>query len=154
MNQNRFGPLLVALAALLWAVDAPFRVFLTKSLTSPTIVFMEHITIAVLVFIFLFRYLSELKNLNAKEWGAVIFIGFVGSALATVLFTQSFAAFNYLPTVPILLQKVQPFFAVLLAAFFLKERLTGRFWLWAVLGMFGAYLVTYPDARLQNFALQ
>ena len=146
--------MLVALAALLWAVDAPFRVFLTKSLTSTTIVFMEHITIAVLVFIFLFRYLSELKNLNAKEWGAVIFIGFGGSALATVLFTQSFAAFNYLPTVPILLQKVQPFIAVLLAALILKEKLTKRFWLWTLVGVFGAYLITYPDARLQDFALQ
>ncbi|OGE79309.1 MAG: hypothetical protein A2751_04940 [Candidatus Doudnabacteria bacterium RIFCSPHIGHO2_01_FULL_46_14] len=154
MNKLKLAPFLVVIAAMLWAVDAPFRVSLTKDLSATTIVLMEHITIAVLVFVFLFRYLKELKNLGAKEWMAVIFIGFGGSALATVLFTQSFFAFNFMPTVPILLQKVQPFFAVVLASIFLKERMGKGFWALALLGMFGAYLVTYPDAKLQEFSLQ
>lgn len=154
MNKLWIGPFLVVIAAIMWAVDAPFRVSLAQSLSSTTIVLMEHITIAVLVLVFLFRYLKELKNLSPKEWGAVIFIGFGGSALATVFFTQSFSAFNFMPTVPILLQKVQPFFAVLLASIFLKERTGKKFWVLAALGIFGAYLVTYPDARLQDFSLQ
>ena len=153
MNKFKFGPWLVVIAAMLWAVDAPFRVSLTRGLSSTTIVLMEHITIAVLVLLFLGRYLKELKNLSAKEWLAVLFIGFGGSALATVLFTQSFLAFNFMPTVPILLQKVQPFFAVLLASVFLKEKFTRSFWALAILGIFGAYLVTYPDARIQDFTL-
>ncbi len=154
MNKLWIGPFLVVIAAMMWAIDAPFRVSLAQSLSSTTIVLMEHITIAVLVLVFLFRYLKELKNLSLREWGAVIFIGFGGSALATVFFTQSFASFNYMPTVPILLQKIQPFFAVIMAAIFLKERTSKWFWLLAIAGVFGAYLVTYPDARLQDFSLQ
>lgn len=149
MNQNKFGPWLITIAALLWAVDAPFRKFLTGDLSSTTIVFMEHIVIALLVIIFLWRYLTELKKLTKKDWLAVAFIGFGGSALATVFFTQSFHYVN--PSVSILLQKIQPLVAILMATIILKERLSSRFWLWAVIAMFGAYLVSFPSLKPQLF---
>lgn len=150
MNQYRLGPWLVVIAALLWAVDAPFRKFLTQDLSSTTIVLMEHITIAVLVLLFLFGYLKELKNLSWKEWLAVVFIAAGGSALATVFFTQSFRYVN--PSVAILLQKVQPFVAILGAALILKERLTKNFWLWALVAVFGAYLVTFPELKITGLS--
>ncbi|MDP4000887.1 MAG: DMT family transporter [bacterium] len=146
MNNFRIGPWLVVLAAMLWAMDAPFRKFLTEDLSSTTIVFMEHILIAVLVFLFLFKYLRELKNLNWKEWLAVVFIAFGGSALATVFFTQSFRYVN--PSVAILLQKVQPFVAIFLASIFLKEHLSKKFWLYALVAILGAYLITFPELKI------
>ena len=151
MNQYKAGPWLVALAALLWAVDAPFRKYLTGDLSSTAIVLMEHIVIAVLVVIFLYKYLGELRKLNLKEWLSVIFIAFGGSALATVLFTQSFHYVN--PSVAILLQKVQPFIAISLAAVVLREKLSSKFWLWALVGIFGAYLVSFPELRITNLEL-
>ena len=63
INQDKLGPWLVTIAALLWAVDAPFRKYLTGGLSSTTIVLMEHLVIAVLVLVFLWRYLPELKRL-------------------------------------------------------------------------------------------
>src|SRR5437763_1971634 len=105
MRHEKYGPWFVTFAAILWAVDAPFRKFLTLQLSSTTIVLMEHILIAICVLPILLPRLHELKTLNRKEWWAVIFIGFGGSALATVLFTQSFHYLN--PTVAILLQKLQ-----------------------------------------------
>ena len=153
MNQYKLGPWFVTIAALLWAADAPFRQFLAKELSAPTIVLMEHMVIAALVFLFLGKYLGELRNLNLREWGSVIFIALGGSALATIFFTRSFMEFNFQPTVPILLQKVQPLFAMLLAAIVLREKLVKNFWIWAAGGIFGAYLLTYPDARVQDFSL-
>ncbi|OGE81490.1 MAG: hypothetical protein A3H72_02670 [Candidatus Doudnabacteria bacterium RIFCSPLOWO2_02_FULL_48_8] len=150
VNNYKLGPWLVVIAALLWAVDAPFRKFLTGNLSSTAIVLMEHLVIAVLVLVFLFKYLTELKNLSWKEWLAVIFIGAGGSALATVFFTQSFRYVN--PSVAILLQKVQPFIAILGAAFILKERLTKNFWMWALVGIFGAYLVTFPELKITGLS--
>lgn len=152
MNSYKTAPWLVVLAALLWAVDAPFRKFLTQDLSSTTIVLMEHITIAVLVFLFLAKYLGELKKLSWKEWLAVVFIAFGGSALATVFFTQSFRYVN--PSVAILLQKIQPLIAILLAVIVLKEKLTKKFWLWAGIGIFGAYLVTFPELKVSGLALK
>lgn len=150
MNRYRTGPWLIVAAALLWAVDAPFRKFLTGELTSTTIVFMEHVVIAVLVFAFLRRYLGELKKLSLSDWVAVGFIGFGGSALATVLFTQSFHYIN--PSVTILLQKVQPFIAILMAVVILKERLTKSFWTWAIVGIAGAYLITFPEIKISGLS--
>lgn len=151
MDKYKLGPWLIVVAAMLWAVDAPFRKFLTGDLSSTTIVLMEHIVIAVLVLVFLFKYLGELKNLTWKEWLAVVFIGLGGSALATVFFTQSFRYVN--PSVAILLQKVQPFVAILMATLILKEKLTKNFWLWAILGVFGAYLVTFPELKITGLQL-
>lgn len=150
-SNNSFGPWLILVAAMLWAVDAPFRKFLTGDLSSTAIVLMEHIVIAVLVLLFLFKYLKEFKNLSWKEWLAVIFIGLGGSALATVFFTQSFRYLN--PSVAILIQKVQPFVAILLASIILKEKLGRKFWAWAVLGIFGAYLVTFPEFKITGLSL-
>ena len=143
MNNYRTGPWLVALAALLWAIDAPFRKYLTADLSSTTIVFMEHLFIGAIVLLGMWRYLKELKRLSWRDWLAVAFIGFGGSALATIFFTQSFHYLN--PSVAILLQKIQPLFAILLAVVVLREKLSKRFWLWAIVAIAGAYIVSFPE---------
>ena len=150
MTKYTTGTWLVFIAALLWAVDGPFRKYLTGDLSSTTIVLMEHITIAVLVIIFLWKYLAELAKLSRKEWLAVAFIGFGGSALATVFFTQSFHYIN--PSVALLLQKVQPLVAIALAVGVLGERLNKKFWLWAAVGILGAYLITFPEVKISGLA--
>src|SRR3989344_5975597 len=151
MNNYRTGPWLVALASLLWAIDAPFRKYLTGELSSTTIVFMEHLLISLVVLAWFWPQLKELKNLKWPQWLALIFVSLGGSALATIFFTQSFHYLN--PSVAILLQKVQPLVAILLAVVFLKERLTKRFWLWAVVAIFGAYLVTFPELKVSGLNL-
>jgi drug/metabolite transporter (DMT)-like permease len=149
MLSSRFAPWLVFFSALLWTIDAPFRKYLTGDLSSGTIVLMEHLVIAVLVLWFLSKYLSELKTLTRTEWGYVVFIGIGGSALATIAFTQSFHYVN--PSVAILLQKIQPIIAILLAVIFLKEQLSAKFWLWSGLAILGAYLLSFPNFTPQLF---
>ncbi len=152
MNKLGTGPWLVALAAILWAVDAPFRKYLTGDLSSTTIVFMEHLLIALLVLPILFKRFGELRNMSVREWLAVLGIALGGSALATVFFTESFSYVN--PSVAILLQKVQPFIAILLAALLLKERLSKKFWLFAAFGVIGAYLISFPDYHIGSFEVR
>ncbi len=151
MDNYRTGPWLVALAAFLWAIDAPFRKYLISGLSSTTIVFLEHILISVVVLVCLWPYFKEFKKLGWRGWLAVIFIGAGGSALATVLFTQSFHYVN--PSVAILLQKIQPLVAILLAVLVLRERLNKRFWLWAVLALAGAYIVSFPEITPSGLSL-
>jgi drug/metabolite transporter (DMT)-like permease len=142
MPREKTGPLLVTFAAMLWAVDAPFRKLLTIELSSIAIVLMEHILVGVCVLPLLLSRLGELKKLTVRGWLSVMFISCGGSALATVLFTQSFRYLN--PTVAILLQKLQPLIAIALAAIILRERLSKDFWAWAIVAMFGAYVVSFP----------
>ncbi|MBX4191289.1 MAG: DMT family transporter [Candidatus Doudnabacteria bacterium] len=149
MKKYMVGPWLVTLAALLWAIDAPFRKYLTTDLSSTTIVLMEHIVIVILALPLMAMHVYELKNLAWKEWLAVAFVGFGGSALATVFFTQSFHYLN--PTVAILLQKLQPLIAISLAAWVLKETLSKKFWFWAIIALIGAYIISFPDFKPEGF---
>ena len=149
MKKTTMGPWLVTMAAILWAMDAPFRKYLTTQLSSTTIVLMEHIMIAVLALALILPRLYELKNLTWREWLSVLFVGVGGSALATVLFTQSFHYLN--PTVAILLQKLQPLIAILLAYIVLGEKLSKNFWAWAVVAIAGAYVISFPGLKPTGF---
>jgi drug/metabolite transporter (DMT)-like permease len=139
---KKFGPYLIFLAAMLWATDAPFRLHLTQTLSSNFIVLGEHTVDVLCVLPILLMSFGELKKLTLKEWGAVLVIAVGGSALASVAFTQAFHYVN--PSVAILLQKLQPLIAIGLAAAVLKESLSTKFWLWAVVALFGAYLISFP----------
>ena len=147
---KRFGPYLIFIAAMLWATDAPFRVALLKDLPAGMIVLLEHLIDVLVVLPILFLNRKELVGLKKKDWLALLFIGVCGSALASVAFTMAFAYVN--PSVAILLQKLQPIIAISLAALLLKEKLGPKFWLWAILGIFGAYLISFPNLRPQVYS--
>ncbi len=135
------GPLLVAFGAMLWGADGVLRVPLTKSLAAPAIVLDEHILLAFYAVPALLLSVAALRKLRATEWLALVGISWGGSALATVLFTMAFSTGN--PTTVILLQKVQPLFAIVLARLLLGEPFSRRYWPWFVLAMVGAYLVSF-----------
>lgn len=137
-----WGPYLVLLAAMLWATDAPFRLHLTQGLSSNFIVLGEHFVDVLFVLPILVMGFATLRKLSWREWGAVGVIAIGGSAIASIAFTQAFHYVN--PSVAILLQKLQPLIAIALAALILKEPLAPRYWLWAALALFGAYLISFP----------
>lgn len=146
----RQGTFLVFLAAMLWATDAPFRALLTQGLSSELIVLGEHFVDLLIVLPILFFSWRSLKNLTLTQWTAVCFIAIGGSALASIAFTQAFHYVN--PSVTLLLQKLQPLIAISLAAIFLKETLTPRFWAFAALALSGAYLISFPNLVPQVYA--
>ena len=146
MNLRRiavFGPVFVLIAAALWATDAPFRTHLTQTLASNFIVLCEHAVSCLVAIPILLINWGDLKKISGREWLAIVFIGVCGSALAAVAFTESFHYVN--PSVSIVLQKVQPLIAIVLAWLLLGEKMHKNFWLWTVLALFGAYLVSFPN---------
>ncbi len=146
---QKFGPYLIFLAAMLWATDAPFRVHLTQDLSSNFIVLVEHFFDILIVLPILIWSFKDLGKLNVKEWLSVLVIAIGGSALASVAFTQAFKYVN--PSVAILLQKIQPLIAISLAAGLLKETLRKNFWIWTLVVIAGAYLISFPRFIPQLF---
>ena len=73
-------------------------------------------------------------------------LGAVGSAWATISFTQAFVYLN--PSLVILLQKFQPVFAIFLARIVLKEQIKNSFIFWAAISLVGALLISYEDLRI------
>jgi drug/metabolite transporter (DMT)-like permease len=137
-----FGPVLVAAGAFLWATDSIWRSQVVGHYPATFIVFFNHLICLTITLPLLLRRWRVLGTLRAQDWAALLYIAVCGSALAMVLFTRAFAATsNY--TIPILIQKLQPVFAILLARWLLKERLGPRFGLWATLAAVGAYLVSF-----------
>ena len=146
----RYAPFLIFIAAMLWASDAPFRYHLTRELSASFIVLAEHAVNILLVLPFVVSGWQEIRVLTWRQWVAVLVIGVGASALASILFTKTFSYVN--PSVAIVLQKLQPLVAISLAAIFLRERIGKRFWLWALVALAGAYIISFPDLRPQLYA--
>ncbi|WP_418041670.1 DMT family transporter [Paenibacillus xylanilyticus] len=140
-ERSNTGFWLVVLGAALWGVDPLFRIILLQTMTSTQIVLVEHIIVSLVAIPVLWKFRADLKQLRARHWIAVIFISWGGSALATVLFTLALTHND--PNTVLLLQKMQPIFAIVLAKFLLKETLPRRFgWLFIV-ALIGTYLLTF-----------
>lgn len=132
----------VALGATLWGLDPLFRILLLKSFTSTQIVFMEHLLLACYAVPVFLKYRHTLAGkLTLSVAGALLFISWGGSAIATMLFTE---AFNHgSANAILLLQKLQPLFAILLARVMLKEALPPKFLAYIGLALAGTYLLTF-----------
>ena len=71
---------------------------------------------------------------------------FFGGLLGTLAYTSALSFIQYINfSVVVLLQKLQPIFAIILARVVLKEQIKGRFYLWAGLALVGSYFVAFPD---------
>lgn len=126
----------IAIAALLWSTDTIFRYTLVQSIDTPTLVLFEHVVSTFFLLPALWKSRSVFRTLGPRHWFELIWIGVGGSALATLLFTEAFRYLN--PTLVILLQKLQPLFALSLAALLLGERRSRSFILWAGFALLGA----------------
>jgi DME family drug/metabolite transporter len=137
---------LVAGAAAMWGLDGLLRQPLATALPSATVVLWEHV-IAVLVC--LPAVPSAVRAFLRCPPGhklAIAAIGIGASAGATALFTEAFAVSsrNGDTITPLVLQKLQPLFAVALAAWLIGERLRPKFLVFAVPALAGAWLLTFP----------
>lgn len=144
---TRWGVFVVAFGAALWALDAPIRKPLTTILPASSIVLAEHLFLALYALPMVIWHRHAFRRLSWAGWAALVAIAWGGSALATVLFTSAFRIGN--PTTVILLQKVQPIIAVLLAALLLHERLPRLYWPCFATALLGAYLVSFGRAALE-----
>lgn len=132
----------VALGAALWGLDPLFRILLLKSMTSTQIVFIEHLLLACYALPVLIKYRKTLVGkLSLAVIGALLFISWGGSAIATILFTAAFSHGN--ANAVLLLQKLQPLFAIILARVMLKETLPKKFSTYIIFALLGTYLLTF-----------
>jgi len=141
--------LTIMFAAFLWAFDGvvltPWVVDLGLS-DIPTFVFMLHATTSVFLSYFLFRKYQELKNLNKQDWLAFFLTGLFGGAIGTMAIIAAIVkvyseGLNI--SVVLLLQKLQPIFAIFLAILWLKERPKKTFYLWVMVALIGSYFLTF-----------
>lgn len=137
------GAVLIISCTILWATDAIFRLPLAQALDAATIIFLEHVICVVATFPLFYLKRKEVRALGARGWLAIAFVGVMGSALGTYFFTASYKFIN--PSVTILLQKLQPIFAVMGARLVLREKPHRSFYAWAVVALLASAMVSLPE---------
>ena len=149
--KQKLAPYFVIVAASLWGVDGiVLRPYLYR-LPVTLVVLVETSLATVLMTPFFVRYFPRLRLFNYKEWLALLAVALFGGAIGTLAITRAIFYVNYVNlSVVVLIQKLQPVFAIALAAVLLKERLSKTFLKWAALALVGAYFMTF-GWRLPNF---
>jgi drug/metabolite transporter (DMT)-like permease len=143
-HSRRAAALAICLAAALWGFDG---VVLTPRLFALPVLFVVFLLHAV-PFLFMQAFLrytyKVLARLPLSGWVNLVLVALVGGLVGTLsIVTALFLVeFNQLSVV-VLLQKLQPLFAILLAAVLLRERPTKGFLVWAGLAVVGGYLLTF-----------
>lgn len=138
------GFLFIIAACLLWAVDTLIRYpLLFSGPSAQRIVFTEHLLLVLFLVPFAWKSRAVFWRAQVSHLFWFFIIGGVGSAYATLAFTQAFSLIN--PSLVILLQKLQPIVVISLAHYLLGERIRLSFLFWALLALFGAFLVSSPD---------
>jgi len=151
MMRKILPPLAVVFAALLWSADGFLRQEL-YSISSFLVVTLEHAFGALLFLPFLIKTWPEIKKLGQRGWISILWISICGGILGTYFYTKALSYVDYIDlSVVVLLQKLQPIFAISLAAIILKEKLTQRFIGLALLAMLGAYLVTFGTTSIADW---
>lgn len=140
-----FGPLFIIIAALLWSFDGVLRISL-YALPPAVVVFYEHLLGAIALLFIFPKWFSDIKHMTKKEWIAMIVVSLFSGALGTIFYTAALGKINYIQySVVVLLQQLQPIWAIGAAGILLKEKITKNFLVWAVVALGAAYLVTFKD---------
>jgi len=142
---HRLGPVFIIIAALLWSFDGILRRSL-YSLPPSVVVFYEHLLGFIILIFFAFHWFREIRKLNRKEWLAVGIVSLFSGALGTILYTGALGRVNYIPfSVVVLLQQLQPIWAITAATLILREKIDRSFIKWAALGLVAAYFISFKD---------
>jgi DME family drug/metabolite transporter len=151
VKYSKYGPAAVVAAALLWSVDGLLRRHL-YTLPAPVIVFWEHAFGFILLLPAIAWSWQAFKKFTRKQWLAIAFVSLLSGAAGTILYTAALGRIQYIPfSVVVLLQQLNPIFAITASALLLRERLTRRFIGLSIVALVAAYFATFPDIKI-NFA--
>ncbi|MEK7067618.1 MAG: EamA family transporter, partial [Patescibacteria group bacterium] len=152
----------IIFAVLLWSMDGVIIRPKFYTLPASLVVFLEHAFDFIVLSPFIWLGWRRIKNLTTKDWGSLLWICIFGGLIGTIMITKAFfAAINGEVTFAtvVLLQKLQPIFALVLARLLLGERLPAKFYGWAAVAIAAAYVlafgqngINWNDIFIQNRA--
>ena len=134
----------MAFSAMLWGVDGILLTPQLYNLNTAFVVFLLHLFPFALMNVFFFREYRLLKTMTRSDFIYFMLVALFGGALGTLAIVKSLFLLNFNNlSVIVLLQKLQPVFAILLARMILKEKIKKGFALWAVIALIAGYFMTF-----------
>jgi drug/metabolite transporter (DMT)-like permease len=143
-HKTFFGAVLISFAAILWGLDGVVLTPRLYGLDIAFVVMVFHVLPFVLMNLFLYSEYKYLRIFTLRDYVDFTLVALLGGALGTMAIVRALFLVGFQElSVVVLLQKLQPVFAIALAALFLKEKLRPRFALWAGLAIIGGYFLTF-----------
>ena len=138
------GSVAICISASLWGLDGIALTPRLYNLNINFVVFILHALPFLLMNFFFFREYRKLKDFSSKDLLFLFLVSLAGGALGTMSIVKALFLVEFKElSVVVLLQKLQPVFAIFLAAILLKERLSKNFALWAVIAIVAGYFLTF-----------
>jgi drug/metabolite transporter (DMT)-like permease len=138
------GALLICVSAALWGLDGVVLTPRLANLPVPFVVFLLHAVPFLLMQPVLHGGYRRLRRMGKRGWSALVLVSFTGGLLGTLAIVKALFLVNFNQlSVVVVLQKLQPIFALALAAVLLKERVSWRFLVLTAVALCGAYLLTF-----------
>jgi len=138
------GTIAIGLSAIMWGFDGVVLTPRLYNLDVGYVVFMLHMIPFLLMNLFLFRQYNELKYFTKQDYITFSLVALFGGAIGTIAIVKALFLVQFQQlTVVVLLQKLQPIFAITLAALLLKEKIKKDFILWASLAIVASYFLTF-----------
>ena len=138
------GTAAIGFSAILWGFDGVVLTPRLHGLNVGYVVFMLHAIPFLLMNIFMFSEYKQLKTFLRQDYITFVLIAVFGGAIGTMAIVKALFLVNFKDlSVVVLLQKLQPIFAITLASILLKEKIKKQFALWASLAVFASYFLTF-----------
>jgi drug/metabolite transporter (DMT)-like permease len=143
-NYKITGVIAVSVAAAMWGLDGVVLTPRLYNLDVRWVVFVLHLIPFILMNIFFYKEYKHLLSLTKADWLTFFLISLFGGAIGTIAIVKALFLVNFHNlSVIVLLQKLQPVFAISLASILLKEKLQKYFILWASLAIVASYFLTF-----------
>src|SRR5579884_3684654 len=148
MQYSKLGTPALIIAALLFSVDGLLRRHL-YTLPAPVIVFWEHTFGFIILLPFIAVSLRAFRQLTRRQWLAITGVAFLSGAVATILYTAALGRIQFIPfSVVVLLQQLNPVFAIATSALLLREPLSRRFLVLSIISLVAAYFLWLPHGTV------
>ncbi|PLX05569.1 MAG: EamA family transporter [Marinilabiliales bacterium] len=145
------GTIAISIAAILWGFDGVVLTPRLYNLEVSYVVLILHLIPFLLMNIFFFNQYKQLKNFVRQDYLLFAMVAFFGGSIGTMAIVKAVFLVNFEHlTVVVLLQKLQPIFAIILARIILKEKIRQHFALWASIAILASYFLTF-GLNLPNF---
>lgn len=138
------GTAAIGFSAILWGFDGVVLTPRLQGLDVGYVVFMLHAIPFLLMNLFMFNEYKQLRNFLRQDYVTFSLIALFGGAIGTMAIVKALFLVNFQDlSVVVLLQKLQPIFAITLAAILLKEKIKKDFAIWASLAVVASYFLTF-----------
>ncbi|MBP6979212.1 MAG: DMT family transporter [Bacteroidales bacterium] len=146
------GAAAVSIAAILWGLDGIVLTPRLYDLNIGYVVFILHLIPFGIMNLFMFRQYRELSRFTPGDGVYFLLVALTGGVIGTMAIVKALFLVNFQDlTIIVLLQKLQPVFAISLSALLLKEAIRRNFLQWALLAILAGYFLTF-GWRLPDFS--